>query len=93
MSSETTAEDKQPLLSVRDLVQEFAVREGGGTRGGVVQAVGVPVHVAGVQVPSTILRRESTPSRVLPQPEHSRSGQDFGLLAFELLRGDDASVA
>ena len=31
MSTETTAE-KQPLLSVRDLVQEFVVREGGGTR-------------------------------------------------------------
>jgi oligopeptide/dipeptide ABC transporter ATP-binding protein len=39
MSTETTAEEKQPLLSVRDLVQEFVVREGGGTRGGVVQAV------------------------------------------------------
>jgi oligopeptide/dipeptide ABC transporter ATP-binding protein len=31
--------DQQPLLSVRDLVQEFVVREGGGTRAGVVQAV------------------------------------------------------
>src|SRR3984957_4352498 len=39
MSTETVAEDKRPLLSVRDLVQEFVVREGGGTRGGVVQAV------------------------------------------------------
>ena len=39
MSTETTAEEKQPLLSVRDLVQEFVVREGGGARGGVVQAV------------------------------------------------------
>src|SRR5271170_2188982 len=39
MSTETVAEQKRPLLSVRDLVQEFVVREGGGTRGGVVQAV------------------------------------------------------
>src|ERR1700677_731961 len=39
MSTETVADDKRPLLSVRDLVQEFVVREGGGTRGGVVQAV------------------------------------------------------
>ena len=39
MSTEATVEEKQPLLSVRDLVQEFVVREGGGTRGGVVQAV------------------------------------------------------
>ena len=39
MSTATTAEEKQPLLSVRDLVQEFVVREGGGARGGVVQAV------------------------------------------------------
>jgi oligopeptide transport system ATP-binding protein len=29
----------EPLLSVRDLVQEFVVRGAGGTRGGVVQAV------------------------------------------------------
>ena len=33
------AETTQPLLSVRDLVQEFVVREGGGTRAGIVQAV------------------------------------------------------
>src|ERR1700735_5207545 len=39
MSTETVAEEKKPLLSVRDLVQEFVVREGGGTRAGVVQAV------------------------------------------------------
>src|ERR1700728_2961666 len=39
MSSETVAEEKKPLLLVRDLVQEFVVREGGGTRAGVVQAV------------------------------------------------------
>jgi oligopeptide/dipeptide ABC transporter ATP-binding protein len=32
-------ESTQPLLAVRDLVQEFVVREGGGTRAGVVQAV------------------------------------------------------
>jgi oligopeptide/dipeptide ABC transporter ATP-binding protein len=31
--------EKKPLLSVRDLVQEFVVRQAGGTRGGVVQAV------------------------------------------------------
>ena len=37
MSAEATRTD--PLLSVRDLVQEFVVREGGGARGGVVQAV------------------------------------------------------
>ena len=30
---------KKPLLSARDLVQEFVVREAGGARGGVVQAV------------------------------------------------------
>jgi oligopeptide/dipeptide ABC transporter ATP-binding protein len=30
---------KKPLLSARDLVQEFIVREAGGARGGVVQAV------------------------------------------------------
>ena len=33
------SEQKKPLLSVRDLVQEFVVRQAGGTRGGVVQAV------------------------------------------------------
>lgn len=32
-------------------------------------------------------------SSEVQQPEHSRSGQDLGLLAFELLGGDDASVA
>jgi oligopeptide transport system ATP-binding protein len=32
-------DDKRPLLSVRDLVHEFVVREAGGTKGGVVQAV------------------------------------------------------
>jgi oligopeptide/dipeptide ABC transporter ATP-binding protein len=31
--------DKKPLLSARDLVQEFVAREAGGARGGVVQAV------------------------------------------------------
>ena len=30
---------QQPLLSVRDLVQEFVAREAGGARAGVVQAV------------------------------------------------------
>src|SRR6202046_1218417 len=39
MSTETVAEEKKPLLSVRDLVQESTVGEGGGTRAGVVQAV------------------------------------------------------
>src|ERR1700678_2669680 len=39
MSTESVAGEKRPALSVRDLVQEFVVREGGGTRGGVVQAV------------------------------------------------------
>jgi oligopeptide transport system ATP-binding protein len=34
-----THEDKNPLLSARDLVQEFVVREAGGARGGIVQAV------------------------------------------------------
>ena len=29
----------EPLLSVRDLVQEFVVRQAGGAKGGVVQAV------------------------------------------------------
>src|SRR5580698_5786827 len=37
MSAEATRAD--PLLSARDLVQEFVVRERGGSRGGVVQAV------------------------------------------------------
>ena len=32
-------DDKKPLLSARDLVQEFVAREAGGVRGGVVQAV------------------------------------------------------
>jgi oligopeptide transport system ATP-binding protein len=32
-------DDKKPLLSARDLVQEFVAREAGGARGGVVQAV------------------------------------------------------
>jgi oligopeptide transport system ATP-binding protein len=34
-----TQEKPEPLLSVRDVVQEFAVRDHGGTKGGVVQAV------------------------------------------------------
>jgi oligopeptide/dipeptide ABC transporter ATP-binding protein len=34
-----TRDDKKPLLSARDLVQEFVVREAGGARGGIVQAV------------------------------------------------------
>ena len=38
MSAETGG-TKAPLLSVRDLVQEFVVRESGGARAGVVQAV------------------------------------------------------
>jgi oligopeptide transport system ATP-binding protein len=33
------ADGKKPLLAARDLVQEFAVREAGGVKGGVVQAV------------------------------------------------------
>jgi oligopeptide/dipeptide ABC transporter ATP-binding protein len=37
MSAQTSA--TEPLLSVRDLVQEFVVRGAGGTKGGVVQAV------------------------------------------------------
>ncbi len=37
MSAEATR--TEPLLSARDLVQEFVVRERGGSRGGVVQAV------------------------------------------------------
>jgi oligopeptide/dipeptide ABC transporter ATP-binding protein len=37
MSAEASRAD--PLLSARDLVQEFVVRERGGSRGGVVQAV------------------------------------------------------
>ena len=37
MSAQTSA--TEPLLSVRDLVQEFVVRGAGGARGGVVQAV------------------------------------------------------
>jgi oligopeptide/dipeptide ABC transporter ATP-binding protein len=37
VSAEATRPD--PLLSARDLVQEFVVRERGGSRGGVVQAV------------------------------------------------------
>ncbi len=37
MSQETSA--SAPLLSARDLVQEFVVRQGGGARTGVVQAV------------------------------------------------------
>jgi oligopeptide/dipeptide ABC transporter ATP-binding protein len=32
-------DDRKPLLSARDLVQEFVVRQAGGARGGVVQAV------------------------------------------------------
>jgi oligopeptide/dipeptide ABC transporter ATP-binding protein len=32
-------EDASPLLSARDVVQEFTVRDAGGSRGGVVQAV------------------------------------------------------
>jgi oligopeptide/dipeptide ABC transporter ATP-binding protein len=31
--------EKRPLLSVRDMVQEFVVRQAGGAKGGVVQAV------------------------------------------------------
>ena len=37
MSAPTSA--TEPLLSVRDLVQEFVVRGAGGAKGGVVQAV------------------------------------------------------
>jgi len=37
MSAQSSA--TEPLLSVRDLVQEFTVRGAGGTKGGVVQAV------------------------------------------------------
>src|SRR4029077_5956127 len=54
------------------------------------------VRVARPTVPS-ILRRESTLDGVLSRRthwhQHSRSGQDLGLLAVELLGGDDASVA
>ena len=40
-------DERKPLLSARDLVQEFAVREAGGTRGGIVQAVsGVSFDIA-----------------------------------------------
>ena len=35
----TQADGKKPLLSARDLIQEFVVREAGGARGGIVQAV------------------------------------------------------
>jgi oligopeptide transport system ATP-binding protein len=38
-ANDRSADDKKPLLSARDLVQEFVVREAGGVKGGVVQAV------------------------------------------------------
>ena len=38
-SSAGPHDDKKPLLSARGLVQEFVVREAGGARGGVVQAL------------------------------------------------------
>ncbi|HEX3714282.1 MAG TPA: ABC transporter ATP-binding protein [Trebonia sp.] len=42
-----TPDKCKPLLSARDLVQEFAVREAGGIRGGIVQAVsGVSFDIA-----------------------------------------------
>ena len=34
-----SANGDEPLLSARNVVQEFAVRDHGGVRGGVVQAV------------------------------------------------------
>jgi oligopeptide/dipeptide ABC transporter ATP-binding protein len=43
----TQAPAGKPLLSARDLVQEFVVREAGGARGGIVQAVsGVSFDIA-----------------------------------------------
>jgi oligopeptide/dipeptide ABC transporter ATP-binding protein len=39
MTAAAETEEKRPLLSVRDMVQEFVVRQAGGAKGGVVQAV------------------------------------------------------
>jgi peptide/nickel transport system ATP-binding protein len=68
----------EPLLSARDVVQEFTVRDAGGSRGGVVQAVsGVSFDVMPGETLGIVGETgsgKSTLARALLQAPHPKSG-------------------
>jgi oligopeptide/dipeptide ABC transporter ATP-binding protein len=72
------ADDKKPLLAARDLVQEFVVREAGGARGGVVQAVsGVSFDIMPGETLGIVGETgsgKSTLARAVLQAPHPKSG-------------------
>jgi oligopeptide/dipeptide ABC transporter ATP-binding protein len=76
MSAQTGA--TEPLLSVRDLVQEFVVRGAGGTKGGVVQAVsGVSFDIMPGETLGIVGETgsgKSTLARAVLQAPHPKSG-------------------
>ena len=81
MSAEPLAAEpgtKEPLLSARDLVQEFVVRERGGTKAGVVQAVsGVSFDVMPGETVGIVGETgsgKSTLARALLQAPRPKSG-------------------
>jgi oligopeptide/dipeptide ABC transporter ATP-binding protein len=68
----------KPLLSARDLVQEFVVREAGGARGGIVQAVsGVSFDIAAGETLGVVGETgsgKSTLARAVLQAPRPKSG-------------------
>jgi oligopeptide/dipeptide ABC transporter ATP-binding protein len=76
--SSAQASATEPLLSVRDLVQEFVVRSAGGTKGGVVQAVsGVSFDIMAGETLGIVGETgsgKSTLARAVLQAPHPKSG-------------------
>jgi len=91
MTAETaaTAAEAAPLLSVRDMVQEFVVRERGGARAGVVQAVsGVSFDIAPGETMGIVGETgsgKSTLARAVLQAPRPKSGS-------VLFRGTDLTT-
>ena len=82
----------EPLLSVRDVVQEFAVRDAGGSRGGIVQAVsGVSFDIAHGETLGIVGETgsgKSTLARAILQAPRPRSGSvEFRGTELTRLRG------
>ena len=90
--------DTEPLLSVRDLVQEFVVREAGGARGGVVQAVSgvsfdiMPGETLGI-VGETGSGKSTLARAVLQAPRPKSGSVVFRGADLTRLRGGSAAAA